>query len=253
MALESKIYLAKVMHKRLFPKVNHFTYKVYYVVLPLPAADLPSRFLSFHNKDLGALDGSDLSLWARAILTDYALDDLVDNIILVTMPRVFGYVFNPVSFFLCLDKEQRLRAVISEVHNTFSEQHSYIVARADREVISADQWLEAEKLFHVSPFLPRVGHYKFRFSLNENQLGICIDYYDAERQKQLLTSLTGVFIPMNEKNLNHVFLTHPFVTMKVIFLIHWQALKLIFKGIKIISKPRQMLEKISASSNLTKL
>lgn len=253
MAVEKKIYLAKVMHKRTFPKVNQFTYKVCYVVLPLPAKDLPSRFLSFRNEDLGARDGSDLALWARSILKNYTLDEVVENILLVTMPRVLGYVFNPVSFFLCLDQEQRLRAVIAEVHNTFSEQHSYIVARADREPISADEWLEAEKLFHVSPFLPRVGHYKFRFSLHENQLGIWIDYYDEMRQKQLLTSLMGGFIPLDEKNLNRVFWTHPLMTLKVIFLIHWQAVKLVLKGIKIISKPKQNIEKITSSANLTKL
>ncbi|MDX1975217.1 MAG: DUF1365 domain-containing protein [Rickettsiales bacterium] len=252
MDVTPQIYTAKVMHKRLFPKVNQFTYGVYYVALPLPAAALPSRMLSFHNKDHGARDGTDVSTWARSILKTYGLDALVENITLITMPRVLCYVFNPVSFFMCMDKDTRLRAVICEVHNTFGEQHSYLCASADRVPISPDEWLEADKLFHVSPFLPRNGHYKFRFALTENQLGIWIDYYDAQSNKQLITSLTGKFTPLNAASLRYAFWSHPLVTLKVIALIHWQALKLTSKGVRYIVKPLQLLERISTTRNLTK-
>ena len=74
-----------------------------------------------------------------------------------------------------MDIDRQLRAVICEVHNTFGEQHSYICARADFAPLSPDEWLEADKLFHVSPFLPRNGHYKFRFALAGEKLGIWID------------------------------------------------------------------------------
>jgi DUF1365 family protein len=252
MELTPQIYTAKVMHKRLFPKVNQFTYGVYYVALPLPATKLPSRLLSFYNKDHGARDGGDVGAWARTLLKLYGLDGLVENITLITMPRVLGYVFNPVSFFMCLDKDNQLRAVICEVHNTFGEQHSYLCARADHAPILPDEWLEADKLFHVSPFLPRNGHYKFRFALTGEQLGIWIDYHDAESRKQLLTSLTGKFTPLNAASLRRVFWSHPLVTIKVITLIHWQALKLTSKFIRYIIKPLQLPEKSSATRNLTK-
>ena len=253
MDLTPQIYTTKVMHKRLFPKVNQFTYGVYYVALPLPAAALPSRLLSFHNKDHGARDGGDVGAWARTLLKPYGLDTLAKNITLITMPRVLGYVFNPVSFFMCLDKDKLLRAVICEVHNTFGEQHMYLCARTDHAPISADEWLEADKLFHVSPFLPRNGHYKFRFALTENQLGIWIDYYDTQRNKQLLTSLTGKFTPLDSGSLNRVFWSHPLVTLKVIMLIHWQAVKLLSKGIRYIVKPLQIVDKLTTTRNLTKL
>lgn len=252
MDLTPQIYTAKVMHKRLFPKVNQFTYGVYYVALPLPATPLPSRLLSFHNKDHGTCDGSDVGAWARTLLKTYDLDAQVKSIMLITMPRVLGYVFNPVSFFMCLDKDKQLSAVICEVHNTFGEQHSYLCARADHAPISGDEWLEADKLFHVSPFLPRNGHYKFRFALTENQLGIWIDYYDTESKKQLLTSLTGKFTTLDSRSLNRVFLSHPLVTLKVIMLIHWQAAKLFSKGIRYIVKPLQLISKLTATQNLTK-
>jgi uncharacterized protein len=252
MDMTPHIYTAKVMHKRLLPKVNQFTYGVYYVVLPLPATPLPSHLLSFHNKDHGACDGSDAGAWARTLLKTYCLDALIDNIVLITMPRVLGYVFNPVSFFMCMDKEKQLRAVICEVHNTFGEQHTYLCARADHAPLSPDEWLEADKLFHVSPFLPRNGHYKFRFALTGEQLGVWIDYYDAESRKQLITSLTGKFTPLNAASLRRAFWSHPLVTVKVIVLIHWQALKLTSKFIRYITKPLQLLEKTSTTRNLTK-
>lgn len=252
MDLVPQIYTAKVMHKRLFPKVNQFTYGVYYLALPLPAAPLPSRLLSFHAKDHGNRDSSDIEAWARNILADYGLNDLTQRIMLITMPRVLGYVFNPVSFFLCMDSEQKLRAVICEVHNTFGEQHSYLCARADHAPISADEYLGAEKLFHVSPFLPREGSYQFRFALNGNQLGIWIDYFDKVNNKQLLTSLVGKFSPLHAASLRYAFWAHPLVTLKAITLIHWQAIKLLSKGIRYISKPLQHINKISTTHNLTK-
>lgn len=252
MEITPQIYTAKVMHKRLFPKVNQFTYGVYYLALPLPAEPLPSRLLSFRNKDHGARDGGDVGIWAKSLLKPYGVAAHVEHMMLITMPRILGYVFNPVSFFLCLDGENQLRAVICEVHNTFGEQHNYLCARADYAPITTDEWLEADKLFHVSPFLPREGHYKFRFSLTGEQLGIWIDYYDTRHNKQLLTSLTGKFSPLNSRSLRQTFWTHPLVTLKVIALIHWQAMKLFSKGIRYIVKPLQLQEKISVARNLTK-
>lgn len=246
------IYTAKVMHKRLFPKINQFTYGVYYLALPLPAAPLPSHLLSFKEKDHGARDGSDISSWARTILSSYGLNEKVSRITLITMPRVLGYVFNPVSFFLCFDEANQLRAVICEVHNTFGEQHSYLCARADHAPILPDEWLSAEKLFHVSPFLPREGSYQFRFALTGDTLGIWIDYYDKESNKQLITALAGKLAPLNAASLRRAFWSHPLVTLKVITLIHWQAIKLVSKGIRYIVKPRQHDERISSTRDLTK-
>lgn len=252
MDITPQIYTAKVMHKRLFPKVNQFTYGVYYLALPLPAPKLPSRLLSFHEKDHGARDGGDIQTWAREILKQYGLNEPIKNITLITMPRVLGYVFNPVSFFLCLDAEHKLRAVICEVHNTFGEQHSYLCARADHAPITPNEWLEAEKLFHVSPFLPREGSYQFRFALAGNKLGIWIDYYDAAQNKQLLTALTGTLAPLNAASLRRAIWSHPLVTLKVIWLIHWQAAKLVSKGIRYVVKPPQRDARLSATRDLTK-
>ena len=240
------------MHKRFFPKENAFSYGVYYLALPLPTPPIRGFFNSFYPKDLGARDGSDPSIWLRQILKDYGLNEKIKDIVLVTMPRVMGYVFNPVSFYLCLDEHQELRAVLCEVHNTFGEQHSYLCALPDHRVITGEDWLRADKVFHVSPFLERHGEYTFRFDLRDDKMGIWIDFYDHDKKKQLITSLIGNFSPLDSQSLRKAFWRHPLVTLKTISLIHWQAFMLIIKGIRIITKPLQKQEKITTTDNITR-
>ena len=255
-----RIMFGKVMHARLFPKRNKFRYRMYYLELTLASLqDVPiarNRFglLSFYDKDHGPRDGSPLEPWARSILNKYGLADVCNGTIsLITLPRVLGYVFNPVSFWVCRDKDGHIRAVICEVHNTFGEYHSYICAHDDRRPITEKDTLEGEKLFHVSPFIIREGRYKFRFDLRDAHFGIWIDYYAPNGNKQLLTSLTGKREPLNKAALRKAFWRYPLVTFKAIFLIHWQAFKLIGKGIKYIPKPAQRAKSTSSTDNITKL
>lgn len=253
MVTSPQLYTARVMHKRLFPKANAFHYGIYYLALPLPAAQVPGRFASFYKEDVGARDGSDPTPWVKSILAEYGLDHKAQHITLVTMPRVLGYVFNPVSFYFCMDDNRALRTVLCEVHNTFGEQHNYLCANADHSPITTDQWLEAEKVFHVSPFLNRQGDYKFRFDFSADTLGIWIDYFDADQQKQLVTSLTGALTPLTSQSLQRAFWQHPLVAVKAITLIHWQALKLLVRGIRFITKPGQLAQRTTATRNLNKI
>ena len=252
MVMMPQIFTAKVMHKRLFPKENSFAYGVYYLALPLPVAEKQRGLVRFDATDVGKRDGSDPEAWVRGILHDYHLNDICRHIILVTMPRVFFYVFNPVSFYLCLDGEAKLRAVLCEVHNTFGEQHCYLCANQAGAPILANQWLASDKIFHVSPFLPRTGHYKFRFNYSTEKLAIWIDYCDESGQKQLLTSLIGRLSPMNATTLRQALWRHPWVTLKTIYLIHWQALRLLLRGISYFTKPSQLTKKISPTIDLEK-
>ncbi len=257
MEIIPQIFNARVMHKRLFPSENEFTYGIYYLALPLKKlrqkittqnlAINKRALVSFREKDHGSRDGSSLEQWARNILAKHDSNGLIKNIVLVTMPRVLGYSFNPVSFWLCLDETQSLRAVICEVNNTFGETHSYLCIHKDIRIIKGADWLNAGKIFHVSPFLEREGEYRFRFSLNKNRLGIWIDYYDIENKKKLLTSLTGKLSPLNKAGLRKAFWQHPLVTLKAITLIHWQALKLFKKRVKYNDKPPQRAETLTVS------
>lgn len=254
--------MAKVMHKRFFPRENAFTYSVYYLSLPLTQLDrLPQnavfavdRFalFSFHRKDYGARDGSDLRTWAVKLLAQHGHDAETDELVLVTMPRILGYAFNPVSFWMAYDKDGRLRAVLAEVNNTFGETHSYLCIPPDGAPINPQEWMTAEKLFHVSPFLERKGHYAFRFHEHEKSLGIWIDFFLEKDKKQLATSLVGQREPLTAAALIRAFVAIPFVTLKTIFLIHWQALVLAFKKIRYIDKPPQHAVRHSRS-NLTDL
>lgn len=250
MVNEPALFTAKVMHSRLFPKRNTFGYGIYYLALPLPAPDVKGLLNSFHKADVGPRDGSDPLPWIQNILSDYGIASQIKQITLVTMPRVLGYVFNPVSFYFCFDNEKHLKAVLCEVHNTFGEQHSYLCMNKNLEPIRPDQWLEAEKMFHVSPFLERTGRYKFRFDLNESKLGISIDYYDENANRQLATSLIGELQKLEPNTLRRAFLTNPLVPLKAILLIHWQALKLIFIGIRHITKPEQKSPTVTPTHNL---
>ncbi|MFN7365331.1 MAG: DUF1365 domain-containing protein [Alphaproteobacteria bacterium] len=247
MVIHPQLYVAKVMHKRLFPKKNLFWYGLYYLVLPLPAKTIPGRLISFCPKDVGYRDGSDPTSWARNILASHGLNEKIKKIVLITMPRVLGYVFNPVSFYLCFDHEGHLLTVLCEVHNTFGEQHTYVCSHDDQRPLDGEEWLEADKVFHVSPFLERAGTYKFRFSLKDNHLGIWIDYFDEENRKQLITSLVGKLTPITRETIRQNFWRHPLVAFKAILMIHWQALMLLKKGIQYISKPKQLGVKITTS------
>lgn len=243
------------MHARLFPRKNSFKYGIYYVALPLSCLpDLPLRkrgFVSFAARDHGPCDGGALLPWARGILDRYGLGAVDGEIVLVCMPRIMGYVFNPVSFWLCYDIKGALRAVLCEVHNTFGERHTYVCARDDHGVLRPDDVLRGQKLFHVSPFLERAGEYTFRFDVDQGRFGVWVDYFDGEGRKQLLTALGGKITPLTQAGLQHLAWRYPLVTMRAVFLIHWQALKLVAKGIKYIPKPLQHRDKFSGTDNLT--
>lgn len=256
------IFRAKVMHKRLIPKINQFNYRVYYLVMPISDLDNPQwqqqipnnlkinrlGITSFFSKDHGKKDGSSLKLWITDILKQYNLNNNVKNIALIAMPRIFGYVFNPVSFWLCLDGNNNLIAVLSEVNNTFGETHCYLCYHHDFRTINSDDIMVTNKLFHVSPFLERNGEYKFRFTITKNnQIAIYIDYYNENGKKQLLTSLMGKLEPLTKSSLRKAFWQHPLVTFKTIFLIHMQALKLVSKKIKYINKPPQKEQRFSVN------
>lgn len=264
MEMMPQLFMAKTMHKRFFPRVNQFVYSVYYLALPLSSLNkLPKSFVfnvnkfalfGFYEKDYGARDGSNLQTWAKNLFLQHGVDVPNGEIVLYTMPRILGYAFNPVSFWMWFDAARQLRAVIAEVNNTFGETHSYLCVNPDGSALDPDCWMTAKKLFHVSPFLERKGSYAFRFKAEAEKLGIWIDFYLEEGQKQLATSLIGQMIPFSKTTLLKAFLAIPFVTLKTIILIHWQALVLSMKKIRYIDKPPQLSVRSSLTeAKITKL
>jgi len=191
---------------------------------------------SFYEKDHGYRDGTSLKAWLYDMFDTYKFEK-PKEVFLISMPRILGYVFNPVSFWFCWNSKDELYAVVSEVNNTFGETHSYLTYLDDKDT-NGDY--VAKKVFHVSPFLKREGYYDFQFSLSDDSIKIHINLFDSNKEKILLTSLSGKFDDLNSMSLKRAFFRVPFATMKSIFLIHFQAVKLLLKKIKFISKPKQL-------------
>jgi DUF1365 family protein len=242
--LRGDILVAKVFHKRLRPRVNGFTYKVNYLCVPLSAIDrLDGRWLgvdraapvAFHRRDHG--DGGDPRRWIRDRLGEWQLDDVCDgDVVLITLPRMLGYVFNPVSFWCCQDAAGRLRAVLCEVSNTFGERHNYLVCHDDGRPIAAADRLAGRKVFHVSPFLPVAGSYRFRFALDPERVSVNVDYHDGDAPI-LLTTVAGRREPLTDAAVVRRFLLNPLMTVGVIFRIHWQAARLWLRRTRFFAKP----------------
>lgn len=244
---------ADVMHKRLLPREHGFNYRVYYMALPIEQVEQVAQgifsvdrfnLLSYYQRDHGAREGN-AAKWARDLLEKFGKSHQVTHLVLVTLPRIVGYVFNPVSFWLGFNAEGELRAAIAEVNNTFKETHSYVLTKADGSAIGSDDWLTTSKDFHVSPFLPVEGSYRFRIAPRADKLGIWIDHYDANGDLTLLTSLIGKMQPLNRAALWKAFFAIPLVTLKVIGLIHFEALRLVAKKIKYINKPPQKEHRVT--------
>ena len=153
---------------------------------------------------------------------------------LVTMPRILGYSFNPLSIYLCYDDAEQICGVVYEVNNTFGEKHFYTAA-AD----AGDQQFHhgARKLFHVSPFYPVAGQYDFRLNPGPDKFALAIRYTGDDGERDLFASLTASAMPLTGRNLLRQFIRMPLVTFKVTFAIHFEALRLWLKGIPIYSRP----------------
>ncbi len=251
--MSPKLLFGQVMHHRLLPKANYFRYPVFFVQVSVHDLEQAQcslfsidrwNIFSLRRRDYGPQDGSDLDVWVRGLLATENLAEVDGDIVLQTFPRVLGYAFNPVSFWLCHDKHGALRAVLAEVSNTFGERHIYLLYRLDHGPITARDWLEADKCFHVSPFLAVSGQYRFRFTQTADKSAIRIDH-TAQQSDVLRTSVVGRPVPLNSRQLAYAFFRYPWMTLVVILRIHWQALKLWAKGVAWYAKPAPPTEPIS--------
>ncbi len=248
---------ALVTHKRLKPVVNQFVYRVFYLCFDIAKQkQIASKFLSlnrfnlfsFYDRDHGKRDGSSLEAWIREILRSKNLDQKIKKISLLSYPRVLNYVFSPVSFWFCFDEAETLIAVLCEVNNTFGENHNYLIFNFDHSPIQEDQWFEAKKEFHVSPFFHVRGVYKFRFIFNQKIIAAWIDYVEAGAEKSLLTNVVCRKKNLTDLAIIKAFLVIPLMTFKVTFLIHWQAIKLFVKKNKYIPKPKKMAHNLTSNN-----
>ena len=248
----SCIYSGFVTHRRFKPKRHFFSYKTFSLLIDLNEIENLDKkinffsynkfnILSFYDVDHGARDGSPLIGWVKNILADAKINIGTGTIKLLCYPRFFGYVFNPLSIFYCYDDNLKLKAILYEVKNTYNEQHTYVFSG-----ISSSNLIlhKCDKKFHVSPFMEMKTFYNFRLINPGKILNVYIKQGDSKGT--LLTACqVGKKIEMSSKNLLFQFLKHPLMSFKVILAIHFEALRLWIKGVKLVKK------KIKIRNNLS--
>ena len=247
----SCLYVGSVTHKRFKPKEHYFKYKTFSLYLDLDDIEKVHEnisffsynkfnLISFYDKDHGDRDGSSLKLWVKKKLDEAGIKKEIKSVNLLCYPRIFGYVFNPLSIFFVFDKYSSLIAIMYEVKNTFGEQHTYIFKTKDNNLIKS----HCDKKFHVSPFMDLNSTYNFKILKPGKKLSIIIDQRDKEG-KLLFASQDGVKIKLNGKNLLISYLKHPLMTFKIISAIHFEALRLWLKRIKFIKKVLKIKNNVS--------
>ncbi len=238
------------VHARKGGVKNAFRYAVDYVLLDPAAARGPALFsrnranlTALHDSDHGGAPGAGRGVaWVHEVLAAHGLPG-GDRVLLLAQPRVLGHVFNPVSFWLCHDAAGALRVVVAEVTNTFGDRHSYLCHREDHGPITAADRLAARKVFHVSPFQPIGGGYDFRFDIGPDRIAIRIDF--AMGDQGVVATLTGPLRPLTNRAILAACLRRPFGSRRVLALIHWQALKLWWKGAAYRSRPLPPADEVS--------
>ncbi len=254
----SALYVGEVMHQRFKPQCYRFTYRVFSLLLDLEdvEAGFPrlrwlshNRFnlLSVHDKDHAARDGSAWRPWLAQMLQRAGLEVPLGRVLLNAYPRVLGYQFNPLSVWYLHDLEGRVFAVLCEVSNTFGGFHHYLLHDHGNPL----RWpfrAQADKVFHVSPFIDMPMRYHFRFNLPAETLAVVIRETERELEGEplvLLATHVARRKPLNDRELLKQVLAVPFLTLKVIVLIHWQALKIALRGGRLFPSPPKPKESVS--------
>ncbi len=247
--MNSRIYDAVVSHTRTSPHKNSFRYNVCTFLLDLEELDELDKehlffarnsfsLFSFYDKDHIQFGEKDTLSNLKAFLSASGVSETIGKVYLLTNLRVLGYVFNPVSFYFCFSEKGNLLCSVQEVGNTFGEIKPYVglVIPNNKGTIANPQFhIRVKKDFYVSPFISLDSEFEFRLNFPEEDLKIGVDSWENGK-RILTTSFFGKKIPFRNKNLGFLFARFPFVTVKIIVLIHWQALKLWLKQIPYINK-----------------
>lgn len=273
--MTSSLYECRVMHARFTPRRHRFCYRIFLFALDLDELDrLPGRIAGFavnrrglysfreadylptherrhanlrnaadESSQAGRLPDTSERHASAARLKDrvcaFAAKEGVDltggRVLLLTLPRVLGYGFNPVSFYFCFDAHGAPAAAIAEVTNTFREVKPYFLG-PDRLLAHGDAFrLRVPKHFYVSPFSDVDVAFDFTLRLPGERLSVQIDDYEGER-RSLTSTLTGSRKPLTSARLAWCTVKYPLITLRVIALIHWHALQLWWKRVPWFAK-----------------
>ena len=252
--MTSALYVGRVAHRRKAPFQHKLKYRTYSILVNLDELDsLGTRLLShnrwnlyaIHDRDHGPRDGSPLRPWIEEQLAGAGIDLEGGTIDVLLYPRVLGYTFNPLSVWFCRHRDGSLRAVLYEIHNTFGHSHSHLVPIDD----SAPHRHRFAKELHVSPFFDQEGGYSFTLRPPAERFSLSIDYSTAD-EDLLTATMVGDRRELTDRNLLRVFVTHPLLTLKVIFGIHWHALRSLLKGARYRPVPAEPAQAVTLESTL---
>lgn len=250
MELESAIYRCRVYHDRLKPKRNKFSYDIFMFSIDLDELPLLSKkfllfglnrfnFFSFNDKDhFKKSNNNQKAETTREKLDAFLLQkgiSLPSKVKLVTHLRILGYVFNPVSFYYCYDDQNNIYCVIAEVTNTYGEMKMFILQNAEGDYFKDIQ----QKLFYISPFTELDDFLDLKIGQPGADLKIFINDF-KENELKVKTVLTGRKEELSDRKLLKYALRFPLLTLQIISLIHWQALKLLIKGVQYIPKEENL-------------
>ncbi len=247
--MNSFLYRAKVMHNRMSPKKHRFHYNVFLFCLDIDRMEddikqlsLVSRnrfnLFSFYDRDHLEVMGnrgqvaSEKKINVREELNLFLKKSGVEKnparVLLVTNLRLLGYVFNPVSFYFCYDGNDNPICAIAEVQNTFKEMKLFFLGK---ENFDGKQFhLRTKKYFYVSPFIDHDAEFDFNLELPTEKLNVRIDDYKND-ERFFISTLTGKRKELTSWRLLGYFFRFPFITLQIIFLIHWNAFLLWMKKI----------------------
>jgi hypothetical protein len=248
--LRSCLYTGWVRHRRFAPRPNRFRYRIYLTYLDL--AELPELFDRYWfwsaRRPAPAWFRRADFLGDPAVPLDTAVRDRIEAecgerpagpIRLLTHIRHFGYNFNPVSFYYVYDgSDTRLEFVVAEITNTpWDERHSYVLRLSSAEPAGVHAWRwQFDKRFHVSPFLPMDMRYDWRFCAPGDSLDVHMtNLQDDDVVFDATLSLRRT--PINSASLARALLAFPFITVKVVALIYWQAFVLLLKRTPFYTHP----------------
>lgn len=252
-AQRSALYAGKVMHQRLKPRRHRLSYRMFFLLLDLDEISGLCRRLrllshnrfglfSFFDKDHGDGAGGSLKAYVERQLETAGIET-GGPIQLLSMPRMLGYAFNPLSIYFCHDRQGELVAILYEVNNTFGQRHSYLIPStkdSDDGVVRQ----HCDKQFYVSPFIGMGMGYRFRIGLPEEGVAVHITGSDADGPL-IVASFSGKRRELTDGGLMRAFFAYPLLTLKVVAGIHWEALLLWAKGMRLYERPTPPLRPVS--------
>ncbi len=244
--MNSCLYECSVMHHRFAPKAHHFQHDIFMFYLDLDELDSVAKkilLFSHNRKNVYSFCDQDHEPAGQNPLKQRVLNFLQKSgielnssarIMLLTLPRVLGYVFNPISIYYCFDSAGEPICSVAEVGNTFREMKLYLLSPDELDANETFQKI-VPKHFYVSPFSSLDLNFDFKLKIPVEKLAIKVDDLDGD-EKVLITTLTGKRAELTNQNLLWLTIKFPLVTLKVIFLIHWHALRLWLKRIPFYRK-----------------